>query len=168
MASTKINQIIHSSWNTLIDDFQYSTKDFYKLLLEELKSHGIKGIKISSKSHREGNLASSKRLYLRVKYKKYHYDCCLAPFGNGTFISWWLVMETSRGAALLSLIPILGPWLASKIYTFTYFKVDTASMFMSYAQSSVLKVIDQITKDAGVRAIPDNERKPILSDVFKR
>lgn len=27
---------LNASWNTLLDNFEYSTKDFYKLLTEEL------------------------------------------------------------------------------------------------------------------------------------
>ncbi len=41
-------------------------------------------------------------------------------------------------------------------------------MFMSYAQTSVLKVIDDITNDKGVRALTEAERKPILNNIFVR
>ena len=41
-------------------------------------------------------------------------------------------------------------------------------MFMSYAQAAVLKVVDDITKSQGVRAMSEQERKPTLQDIFKR
>ena len=111
---------------------------------------------------------SSKRRYIRVKWKEYQYDICAAPFGNGFFISWWLLYKNSIGKWLISKIPFVGGWLARILYPITYYKVDTASMFMTYAQSSVLKVLDDITNNKGVRALTESERKPVLNDIFKR
>lgn len=160
---------LHSHWNTLLDDFSYSPKEFYRLLREELSSRGFENITFHSKAHLEGGIASSRRLYLRLRYKNYYYDCCCAPVGTkNTFVSWWLVSNKTLAQRTIESIPLIGAYLSRIFFPVTYFTVDTMSMFMTYAQSSVLKVIDQITKDAGVRSIPDNERKPILSDVFKR
>lgn len=158
----------HSSWNTLIDGFKFSTIEFYDLLEEELKSNGIDNIRTSTVSLNEGNALSSKRLYLRVEWRDFQYDICGAPFGNGFFISWWLLYKNSLGQILISKIPFIGTWLVSKLYPETYYKIDTASMFMSYAQASVLKVIDKITNEKGVRALSETERKPILKNIFKR
>lgn len=158
----------HSRWNTLIDGFDFSTHEFYKLLKEELQNQGINRISINTVSLKEGNAFSSRRSYLRVTWKDYQYDVCAAPFGKGFFISWWLLYKNSIGQILISKIPFVGSWLARKLYPVTYYKIDTASMFMSYAQSSVLKVIDGITNDKGIRALSETERKPTLQDIFKR
>lgn len=158
---------IHSHWNTLIDNFSYSSKDFYTKLRAELGSHNIKGITVSSARLKEGGLASSWRLYLRVEWKEYRYDICCAPFGSGLFLSWWLVNKTSIGQTLVSRIPFIGSWLNRKLFPITYYKIDTASMFMTYCHSAMLKVIDDITKEQGIR-LPDADRKPILKDIFKR
>jgi len=158
----------HSRWNTLIDDFNYSSEDFYNLLKEDLDSNGVEGITITFAFLKEGGAFSSSRTYLRISWKNYQYDICAAPFGNGFFISWWMLYKNSLGKIIISKIPFVGSWLASKLYPVTYYKIDTASMFMSYAQSSVLRVIDKITKEKGVRLLSENERKPILQDIFKR
>jgi hypothetical protein len=158
----------HSRWNTLIDNFNFSTKEFYKLLKEELENQGIKRIKMEQVSLKEGNALSSRRAYLRITWKDYQYDICGAPFGNGFFISWWLLYKNSFGQILISKIPFVGGWLAKKLYPVTYYKIDTASMFMSYAQAAVLKVIDDITKSQGIRLLSEQERKPTLQDIFKR
>ena len=100
--------------------------------------------------------------------KKYQYDICAAPFGDGFFVSWWLLDRASWIQILIRLIPFIGSWLVRKLYPITYYKIDTASMFMTYAQASVLKVIKDITNDKGVRALSEAERKPILNDIFKR
>lgn len=158
----------HSKWNTLIDNFSFSTQEFYKLLKEELQNQGIKRIEIEQISLKEGNAFSSRRSYLRATWKEYQYDICAAPFGKGFFISWWLLYKNSIGQLIISKIPFVGGWLARKIYPVTYYKIDTASMFMAYAQASILKVIDDITENKGVRALSEADRKPILNDIFKR
>jgi hypothetical protein len=159
---------LNGHWNTLLDEFQYSTKDFYKLLTKELQSHGINKISITNKSLSTGNALSKKRLYLRVSWKSYTYDCCCSPFGNGTFISWWMFSKKTGFELLISKIPFVGNYLAQAFFPKTYYSVDTTSMFMTYAQSSVLKVIDDITKEKGVRPLSETDKKPILRDVFKR
>lgn len=159
---------LHSHWNTLLSGFQFSTKEFYKLVREELKSRGVENVSFLSKSHLESGALSTKRLYLRIKYKHYHYDCCFAKFGDSSFVSWWLVEKKSNAESLLERIPFIGKLLTQTFFPQTFYTSDTMSMFMTMAHNSVLKVIDDITKDSGVRTISDNERKPILSDVFKR
>jgi len=161
-------KIYHSNWNTLIDNFNFSTEEFYQRFKKELLSQGVSGINTSEVSLHEGNIFSSKRRYIRVKWKEYQYDICAAPFGNGFFISWWLLYKNSIGQLLISKIPFIGNWLTKKLFPITYYKIDTASMFMTYAQSSVLKVIDDITNDKGVRALSETDRKPILNNIFVR
>jgi hypothetical protein len=158
----------HSNWNTLIDNFDFSSKEFYSLLKTELESHGITRIKIREAHISEGGFASPSRIYLRATWKGYQYDICGAKFGHGFFVSWWLLYKDSFGKILISKIPFIGSWLAQKLYPVTYYRIDTASMFMSYAQSSVLKVIDDITNNKGVRALSEAERKPVLNNVFVR
>lgn len=159
---------VHSHWNTLIDNFKFSTKDFYELLRIELQSHGIKGMNITYARLKEGNALSSKRLYLRLEWKGFQYDICAAPFGKGFFISWWMLYKNSFWQILFSKIPFIGGWLVKKLYPETYYKIDTASMFMTYAQSSVVKVIEDITKEKGIRKLTDDQKKPIMENVFKR
>jgi hypothetical protein len=158
----------HSNWNYLIDGFTFSTEEFYQRLKTELQSHGIKNVNIYPVHRKEGSFFSSSRRYLRVEWKEYRYDVCSAPFGKGFFISWWLLYKNSILKIILSRIPFVGRWVAEKWFPITYYKVDTASMYMTYCQNSVLKVIDDITKEGGVRALTEDERKPVLKDVFKR
>ncbi len=158
----------HSHWNTLIDNFNFSSEEFYKLLQTELQSQGINNINIEKVSLKEGNALSSKRIYLRVLWKNYQYDICGAPFGKGFFISWWLLTKQSQAELLIAKIPFIGLWLVRKLYPVTYYKIDTASMFMTYANASVQKVIKEITEEKGVRALSESEQKPILNDIFKR
>ena len=157
----------HSHWNTLVPNFKYSTKDFYKHLTDEIKGHGINRIKTSHVNLKKGGFVSASRLYLRVEWKRYQYDMCCAPFGDGLFLSSWLLYKTSFGEILISRIPFVGGWLSRKFYKITYYKIDAASMFMTYCHNAMLKVADEITKESGAR-INGTDRKPLLKDIFKR
>jgi hypothetical protein len=158
----------HSHWNTLLDNFSFSTEEFYNLLKEELNSHGIKEMSMVNKSLNEDNMGFSKRRYLCVSWKDYEYFICAAPFANGFFISWHLVYDDSGMKIFISKIPFIGTWLADKLYHITFYKRDTASMFMTYTHQSVLKVIDDITNQKGVRKLTENERTPQVTDFNKR
>lgn len=161
-------KILHAHWNTLIDDYRTPTQDFYQKLKEELSSHGIENLEIQEVSIATGNVLSSKRLYLRVSWNAYTYDCCCAPFGNGTFFSWWLYSEKKDLELLVYKIPFVGNTLSSMFFPVTYYTRDTASMFMTYVQASVLKVVDGQTKAEGIRPLSELERKPMVHDLFKR
>ena len=87
---------------------------------------------------------------------------------NGTFISWYLFTEKTGFELLISKIPFVGNYLAQAFFPVTYYSIDTSSMFLTYAQSSVLKVIDTITNDKGVRSLTESERKPVMQNIFKR
>lgn len=161
-------QIYHSNWNHLIEPFEFSTDEFYRKFRKELMSHGISGIMAQDITLREGNIFSSRRRYIQVDWKEYQYNICAAPFGDGFFVSWWLLKRLSWVQIILSLL--IGTWLARKLFPVTFYRMDTASMLMKYAQKSVLKVIEEITNDSGVRAMTEDERKPLLNtgDIFKR
>ena len=165
-----ISQILknhHSNWNTLLDGFNFSTQEFYTLLREELKNQSINNLNINDVSLKEGSFFSRRRRYLRIKWKEYQYDMCAAPFGKGFFISWWLLYKYSIVAIIISKIPFIGKWLVEKWYPITYYKVDTASMFMTYCHNAVLNVIDTITKESGIR-ISEQQKRPVLQDIFTR
>jgi hypothetical protein len=158
----------NSHWNTLIDDFKFSTKEFYSLLVSELKSHGVQGVIFKEVKLREGGLFSSKRIYLRATWKDVEYYICASPFAHGFYISWWLFTRKSFFQMLLSKIPFIGGFLERKFYPATFHTIDTSSMFMTYAQNSVLKIIDNITTEQGIKGLSEIDRKPIMKDLFKR
>ena len=161
-------KIYHSNWNHLINGFNFSSEEFYKRLKEELQSKGVKNISFRFVFLKEGSFFSRSRTYLRVEWKEYQYDICAAPFGKGFFISWWLLYKNSIWELIVSKIPFVGKWLVRMWFPITYYKVDTASMFMTYCHNTVLKVMEDITKGQGIRAIGEDQRKPILNNIFKR
>jgi hypothetical protein len=157
----------HSHWSQLMPSFVFSTKEFYELLKKEMDSHDIHGLKFEEVSLKIGNVFSPERLYLRVSWKDFFYDICFAPFGDGCFVSWWLFFKSSEVEELLVKIPFVGTFIKKVFFRKTYYQIDTASMFMTYAHKSVMAVIDEITKNTGVR-IDEIDRKPIMNNIFIR
>ncbi len=155
-------------WDTLIDQFKFSTSEFYKLVYEELKSHDIPDLDMTTVEFSESSMLSHKRRYLRITWKDYIYDCCFAPFGSGSFVSWWLLYKTSNLETGVSNLPFIGKWLQRFFFPDTYYRRDTASMFIKYAQSSILKVLEQVTEGKGLSHMSETEKKPILKDIFDR
>lgn len=44
----------------------------------------------------------------------------------------------------------------------TFYRMDTANMFYTGVQNAVMEAVDQLTTAKGVRALTDDERKPIM------
>ncbi|MFT5890393.1 MAG: hypothetical protein ACI9Y7_000483 [Dokdonia sp.] len=161
-------QVAHSTWDHLINDFSFSSKEFYTLLTKELREKGITGVRYERVALKEGNIFSSRRQYLRIRWKDYHFDVCAAPFGKGFFLSWWLVYNSSLLEVLISYIPFIGDWLVKKLFTITFYKIDTATMFMTFTHRAILSVLDELTVEEGIPLIRHDERKPILNNIFTR
>ncbi|MBN1827271.1 MAG: hypothetical protein JW958_13515 [Candidatus Eisenbacteria bacterium] len=69
--------------------------------------------------------------------------------------------------AILS-IPLLNLFYAWIFRPLTYYRVDTMLMFEKMVQTAVLEVIDSMTSAKGIRALSEDERKPIHRGLLKR
>ncbi len=167
MAKAAPSTII-SHWYTLIENLQASPKEFYKSLEEAIKKRQVPHAKTGRIDWKEGGIFSAKREYLQVRRKPHLFDICGAPFGNGFFVSWWLGENRSRFMDFLLSLPILGPMVEALFRPMTYYKIDTALMFQQAIHGAVLEVVDSLTEAKGVRALSEDERKPILKDFHKR
>ncbi len=159
---------IHAHWHYSFSNLQESPQKFYNNLVQAISQRKLPGIDISRVEYREGGVFSGKRLYLRVQRKEYIFDICAFPFGSGFYFSWWLGEKLSLFWYLVMVIPFLGIPLMTIFRPETYFRFDSAVMFMDSISFAVFEVIDGITKAKGLRPLTDLEKKPILSDFFKR
>ena len=168
LMKAKLREIV-SNWNTMIEGLNVAPSDFYAALENRLKEKQLGGASVFKLEWREGGIFSPYRLYLRVRRKDHAFDICAAPFGNGTFFSWWLG-ELPRGLiGLMYRIPFIA-WLAyfydRTFRPMTYYRLDTMSMFQSLVHSAVLEVIDGYTSDEGLRTLESDERKPMMKEFF--
>lgn len=159
---------IISHWNTMIDELQASSQDFYRALEEGLSQRQIPDTNLSRVNLRQGGIFAGKREYLQVRRGPHIFHVCAAPFGSGFFVSWWLG-EIDRGFfAWLSRIPLVGLWFRLLIRPITYYRIDTALMFQSATHTAVLEVVDSLTTNEGIRGLTELERRPVSRDFFSQ
>jgi len=156
-------------WNHQVDDFQFSSHEFYNKLESALKTSKIEGLETKTVYHHEGIwFVSPKRMYLRVIWKGKIIDICAASFGKGFFFSWWLFEKIMLWEIIIMSFPIIGNLLVNFFNPMTFYRIDTASMFQSYVHTYVLNLIDEITKENNIQGLTEAQRKPMLNDIFKR
>ena len=69
--------------------------------------------------------------------------------------------------AVLS-VPFLGDLYAAVFSPPSYYRIDTMLMFQSAIHGAVLEVIDGLTTAKGLRALSDDERKPVFRELLGR
>lgn len=159
---------IVSHWSQRIDGMQHSSDAFYLEVERALGAEGIDNIKTERVNLSEGGIFSAKREYLQVRRGEQVYHICAAPFGTGFFLSSWLGYVESGFWAWIASWPVIGVFATHFFKPATYFKTDTSLMFQSVAHSAVLRVVDGLTSQKGLRALTEDERKPLMKDFFSR
>lgn len=153
---------LQNNWSQYIDKMQFSTTEFYNRLQKEIASSNVEKLLTENVTLSEGGITSSNRLYFRVNWNDFQYDICFMNFGNSaSFVSWWLWRTPTGLELIFSAIPFLGVWLNRFFFTETYYRIDSANSFMTFTQSKVLKVLDEIIKEQNITALPEFERFPM-------
>ncbi len=93
---------VHKHWYSAVDNFQFVSSDFYRMIQTELEARKVPGLEMSRVEFSEGGMLSSKREYLRLKRERFVFDICAAPFGTSYFFSFRLV-ELPLGIKLTEL-----------------------------------------------------------------
>ncbi len=104
----------------------------------------------------------------------------LPPFVLGWFVMiatvvvvFLLYLLTTNAADMdwddpIIAVPIVGFLYERFFRPETYYRTDTMLMFQSSVQSAVSEAIDALTTAKGLRALTDEEKKPILRDFLRR
>lgn len=160
---------VRSHWNHFFDGLSASAQDFFVAVEATVKKRNLPDISFDRVDYREGGIFSSKREYLRIEHHDHIFDVCAAPFGNGYFFSWWLADPAPSGPwGIVLTIPYLGAIAQRLFRPMTYYRNDTSSMVQSAINNAIQEVLDSITKASGLRALSEDERKPIMKDLFRR
>jgi hypothetical protein len=158
---------VHSHWHQSISGLTVVPTEFYEAVGQAILRKNIPGVTITGQYFSEGSIASAQRLYLRAKRGEYYFDICGAPFASGSFVSWWLVEDTGCMKGCLLSIPVLGWLLFVLLFRETYYRVDTRLMFQDAIHSSVLEVVDGLTKANGLRELAGSQRQPTIEKLMK-
>ena len=153
-----------ANWNVRVGGIQQSSDQFYTAVEKELKRHNIDRLVIRRVDLSEYGILSSKREYLEVYFAGYVFHLCLAPFGDGCFVSWWcgqVIPWITRVFDMISLVGRFFRWLDGPE---TYYRIDIAIMFQSVVHDSVLYVLDELAQLQAKEPIPLDARKPRMRD----
>lgn len=90
---------------------------------------------------------------------------CCALFGVSAFL--WLIGSGIRQGTIAGESTVLAMPLVGRVYERifappTFYAVDTALMFRDAVHKAVLEVVDGMTANKGLRALSEDERKPIM------
>lgn len=83
---------VYDGWYVPLDNFEFSTDDFYKRIEKELDARKVPSLEMSRVEFSEGGFLSDKRQYLRLRRERLAFDICAAPFGTGYFFSFRSVL----------------------------------------------------------------------------
>jgi hypothetical protein len=97
---------VHKHWYSAVDNFQFTSSDFYQMIQTELTTRKVPGLEVTRVEFNEGGLLSDKREYLRLKRERLVFDICAAPFGTSYFFSFRFV-ELPLGIKPVELVVFL-------------------------------------------------------------
>lgn len=84
----------------------------------------------------------------------------------GIWVVLWLAGQAF--GRFMQSVPFLAAIYERFARPMTYYRVDTTLMFQSLVQAAVNESIDGLMKTKGLRALSDDEKKPVMRDFFKR
>lgn len=79
-----------------------------------------------------------------------------------------LAQGESELAGHLLVVPLLGKLWERWFVPVTYFRIDSQTMFRSAVHAAVMEVIDSLTQTKGLKALTEDERKPIMKEFFRK
>lgn len=97
-----------SHWHQSVEALSTSTLEYYAAVEKALRDKEVPDLGIERTTVSEHGILSAKREYLRVRYGRFYFDICGAPFGKDYFFSWWLVKRTPGFAALWGCAILIG------------------------------------------------------------
>ena len=68
----------------------------------------------------------------------------------------------------LAEMPVIGPIYESIFRPDTYFRRDTAEMFRQLTHNAVMQSIDEMTAEKGIRGLTEEERKPVVRNLYRK
>jgi len=148
---SKMPQIEVTDYRWYFPDFQISSKEYYKLVESLHRNLSVPNITYEQINFPEKGIFSSDRQYLRIQKSIYVFDICAAPYGNGSFISWWYGERYDWPIRLLLSIPIIGWFTRRTLKLKTYYQRDEQQVFRIAIEGVISEAKEQICAPHGVR-----------------
>ena len=158
-------------WHATIPGLKIPKDRFLEALSLAIRRYKIPGASVSRVQFLETTIASPTREYLRIRQRNLSFYVFAASLGESFFVSSWLVPERSVIARVLLSVPLIGPLFSRLIRLFqaeTFFAHDSTLLFLEIVHQSVLNVVDTLTSTENVGPLPEEQRKPIMHELYSR
>lgn len=146
-----------NSWQHFFDGVQFSAKEFYVKIAEEVNVRQMPNVTQQERTFKEKGVFSDSRHYHRIGYGDFVIDITCAHFGAGSYVSWWL---GERAPSTVSKIPILNRLTGTHPEHQSYYQIDTRVMFKSVVHKIIMQILDEYSSTYGYRALSELERVP--------
>jgi hypothetical protein len=146
-----------SRWNLSLQSITLTPKEMYDFVEKKLKEEEIPDIKTSRVNLSEKGFFSNKREYLRIEGKGHFFYVCVAPFGRGFFMSYWLLENRSSKKSFLNRIPFIGGFLEQGLMPETFYTVDTRGMFLGAIHNCIVSSLNKTLDSKGYRKLTEIE-----------
>jgi len=138
-------------------DYQFSTQDFYKLVEELINKREMPNVSISKINYPTEHILSERREYLRVGRKDSIFDICVAPFGTGSFVSYWYGEPRKTLKELAKRIHPVANEIIDDFDKKTRYQYDTDSVFQLWVKDCITNAIEEVKTNKGIRTPLTNE-----------
>jgi len=155
---------VSTNWLHAFVEYQFSTQDFYTQLGELIAKREMPNVSISRINYATSHLISERREYLRIARKDSIFDICVAPFGTGSFVSYWYGEPRKTLKQLMRRVAttyIKNPDVHQIIDNFnnkTRYQYDTDSVFQVWVKDCINEAIEEVKANKGIRTALTNEQ----------
>lgn len=87
---------------------------------------------------------------------------------GGTIGLEQMVRAGTMDEGVVRSVPLLGTLYLWMFKPASYYRIDTMEMFQKAVHNAVLEVIDTMTTEKGIRALSENDRKPIMREFYSK
>ena len=158
---------IISHWYKLFEGLQESPKETYQSIKEALKKRDLPDTFVTSINLIEGGPLSARREYLRVWRNEHIFDICVAHFGKGMFVSWWLTKAQSSK----------GLWIAIAAFIFAliliFLSIDQFGLFLGLFLGIIFLplifvILGFLIREGTIRIEDSILEVPVLGALYER
>jgi hypothetical protein len=157
---------ILARWQTSLNSSTCTPLEFYDRVQRLLTNRELPEIKFSYVTRNEGGWFSPRRVYLRIRCERLYFDVYAFVAGTSLVVGWWLHLDEPGVADLLAEIPGFGFLIEKTARAVTYYQVDFIEFIERAIHDSILRIVDELSEEAGLESLPQEARAPIWEEIW--
>lgn len=157
---------ILARWQAKLIGVDCSPMEFFEMVENAVIERELPDVSFSLVMRREGGWFSPRRMYLRIRCRKLYFDVSAFVVGNSLIVGWWLHQALPGVADLFAELPGIGFILRKTTRAATYYAVDFIEYFQRAVHDSILRLIDDLTKENEAAFLPDEARQPVWEELW--